>query len=133
MNRYLPRQPVDYVNIEPCDVPCGGTVGFTIEQQASEPQPGKRNRCHEEANQLCGQRGEAFTNVLKSALLGDFDDQFEQSLAIVLLGVKVWLGYEEGDRASNVPRSRLAFTVPVFAARTVRSEVTIVRPIKPDH
>lgn len=68
------------------------TIGFTIEQQAVEPQPGKRNRRYEEAIQRRGQRGEAFTTALESALLGDFDEQFELSLAIILLGAKAWLG-----------------------------------------
>ncbi len=68
------------------------TVGFTIEQQADEPKPGERNRRYEDAIQRRAQRGEAFTTALKSALLGDFDAQFEQSLAIILLGAKAWLG-----------------------------------------
>jgi AcrR family transcriptional regulator len=67
------------------------TVGFTIEQQAVEPQPGKRNQRYEDAILRRGQRGQAFTIAVKSVLLGDFDDQFEQSLTIVLLGVKAWL------------------------------------------
>ena len=66
------------------------TVGFTIEQQAVEPTPGKRDPRYDAALERAG-RSTAFSAAVKAALGGNFDEQFEEGLSIVLLGVKAWL------------------------------------------
>ena len=66
------------------------TVGFTIEQQAVEPMPGQRDRRYDDALERAG-RSTAFSEAVKAAIGGNFDEQFEDGLSIVLLGVTAWL------------------------------------------
>ena len=69
------------------------TVGFTIEEQAVEPMPGKRDKRYDEAIERPG-RSAAFSSAVKVALRGNFDQQFEDGLSIVMLGVNAWLASE---------------------------------------
>lgn len=66
------------------------TVGFTIEQQAVEPMPGQRDQRYEKAIERAD-RSVAFSAAVQAALGGNFDEQFEDGLRIVLLGVTAWL------------------------------------------
>jgi len=61
-------------------------IGFTIEQQAIEPMPGKREERYEEAAKRLRARGGAVAAAAEATVFGDFDEKFEHGLHLVLLG-----------------------------------------------
>lgn len=66
-------------------------VGFTIEQQSVEPMPGERDKRYDEAVERRRGKDDALSTAVAAAFAGDFDQQFEDGLKMVVLGARAWL------------------------------------------
>ena len=67
-------------------------IGCTIEEQAVYPEPGKRDERYDDLRSDRPDVEPWLLDAVGAGVFGDPDAQFEDGLAIVLAGARVWLG-----------------------------------------